>query len=49
MLAEQAKGNKSAESFRQFSLSLSGRSAPKPEGSSLAGLMRQLKEAVHVR
>ena len=49
MLTEQAKGNKSAESFRQFSLSLSGRSAPKPEGSSLAGLMRQLKEAVHVR
>lgn len=49
MLTEQAKGNKTVEAFRQFSLSLSGRAAPKAAGGGLAGLVRQLKEAVHVR
>jgi len=49
MLTELGRGNKAAEAFRQFSLTLSGHAAPKAVESGLAGLVRQLKEAVHVR
>ncbi|HVI52625.1 MAG TPA: AAA family ATPase [Candidatus Sulfotelmatobacter sp.] len=49
MLAEKSKSNRAVEAFRQFSLSLSGRAAPKAAEGGLSALARRLKEAVHVR